>query len=68
MDTNPRVLRREITRHLTDIERQIGQVYRRAEEMHTEAFLIRDEKGNFLLTPLLVAKAQCLHSLTLLQS
>lgn len=67
MDTAPQHLHRSLSQTLIEIEHQILIVHREAEVMHTEPSLIRDERGNFLLTPLLVGKAQVLHALTLLE-
>lgn len=68
MDISPKVLSNSIRENLTDIERQISEVLRTATELKTEPSRVRDSQGNFMLTPLLVAKAQMLHALTLLQT
>ncbi len=68
MEFGTRVLRTGLMENLKDVERQISEVHRQAEELHTEPSRIRDSMGHFILTPLLVAKAQTLHALVLLQT
>lgn len=68
MDTNPRVLRNALITSLAAVDNQIEAVKFEASELDTLPSRIRDTQGNFLLTPLLCAQAQILHSLTLLQT
>lgn len=53
---------------LRDIEKQIEELHRNANNMGTDVYRIVDQNGAPLFSPLIVAKAQCLHSLALLQS
>jgi len=58
-------LGRELTRTLSQVNRQIEAVQRDAVAKGIEAVDMRDTNGNFVLIPLLAAKAQALHALTL---
>lgn len=53
---------------LSDIEVQIIQVHRIARDLDTTAMQVRTSSGELMLTPLLLAKAQCLNGLALLKS
>lgn len=55
---------------IVDIDRQILEVTKlAAEEYHdVRPSELKTADGNFLLTPLLAAKAQCLHGLALLKT
>ena len=66
MQIRPLVLQRELAACLTDIQNQIDEVNLEAVKMNIEAKQMRDTSGNYVLTPLLVGKAQCLHALVLL--
>lgn len=56
---------REITKTLAQINLCIEEVKAEAQKMDSEAHKLRDANG-FVLPPLLAAKAQCLHALTLI--
>ena len=58
-------LGRELTRTLVQVNAQIEAVRREAVTMGIEAVDMKDTHGNFVLIPLLSAKAQALHALTL---
>ncbi len=62
----PQTLRDDITHTLSLINDQIDEVERLAEDMNISSVQVRDETGNWTLGPLLVAKIQALHALTLL--
>ncbi len=66
MDISVRILRMGLIETLQGVEHQMSVIFRQSEELHTEPSRIQDSMGNFKLTPLLVAKAQILHSLVLL--
>lgn len=68
MDINPRVLRSALMQNMEALNHQIEAVKGLSEEMNTLPFQIKDERGNFVLAPLLVAQANVLHALALLQS
>jgi hypothetical protein len=53
--------------HLYRINDQIGVLETEAASMGIQPDVLRTPDGNYALTPLLVAKAQVLHALTLLQ-
>lgn len=59
-------LGRELAKTHAMISSQINTVEHKAQEMGISAHDFRDERGNYVLAPLLVAKAQVLHGLTLL--
>jgi hypothetical protein len=67
MDMNPQVLRGMLRENLADTEKQIQQVNRLASNMRTEPSLVKDERGNFLIIPLLLAKSQTLLALVMLR-
>lgn len=58
-------LGRELTRTLVQVNAQIEAVRREAVSMGIEAVDMKDAHGNFVLIPLLAAKAQALHALAL---
>lgn len=59
-------LGRELSRCIIQLNQQIEAVKREAKRLNTEPSLMRDERGAFLMTPLIVAKAQALHGLALI--
>lgn len=68
MNINENALRQAVRDTLADVNKSISEIERQAKRMGTEPHIIRDENGNWALAPLLAAKAQCLHSLVLLQT
>lgn len=66
MDVSPNALRKETVQLLAQINTQIATVKLVAKERGVEPHQIMDPSGQYLLSPLLLAKAQCLHTLTLL--
>lgn len=62
-------LKQALTSTLVDIDRQIMEVTKlAAEEYNCRASELKNAHGDFLLTPLLAAKVQCLHGLALLKA
>lgn len=68
MEINPRILRKALSESLGAIQNQIEAVGHEAELLHIAPSELKDTMGNLMLTPLLVAQAQVLHALTLLQT
>lgn len=58
-------LGRELSRTMSQINAQIEEVREEAKRMEISPIKMRDTSGNYVLTPLLVAKAQTLHALVL---
>lgn len=58
-------LGREIMRAFSQISRQIEVLEREASGQDVSPHKLQDMNGNFMLTPLLAAKAQLLHALVL---
>lgn len=58
-------LGRELVKTLTQVNAQIDVVNKEAKDLGIPVFKLTDTQGNFVLTPLLAAKAQLLHSLVL---
>lgn len=67
MDISPNVLRKETVDTLQHINNQIGMVSITAAKQQVPAVSLVDHNGNYVLTPLLLAKAQCLNTLVLLR-
>jgi len=61
-------LRRDLVRLLNEIELQIKAVKAKAEEMGIPPEKMRDASGNWVMTPLLLAKAQVYSTLVALQT
>lgn len=59
-------LGREIMRAFNQVSRQIEVLEREAAGQDVSPHKMQDMNGNFMMTPLLAAKAQLLHSLTLI--
>jgi hypothetical protein len=58
----------ELTRARGTVRNQINEVNKLAEELKCEPWEVRDHTGNFILAPLLVADAQLLLALTMLET
>jgi hypothetical protein len=70
-DAGRRSLRNELASTLSEIDLQIAAVYKDSESddyAGVPASQLKSADGNYLLTPLLVAKAQVLYSLVLMES
>lgn len=61
------LLQQELRNLRAELNRQIHQVRMLAKEMDIEAAVLKDQSGNFMLTPLLAAKAQVLSALANLE-
>jgi hypothetical protein len=59
-------LGRELVRTLSQINNQIEEVKDQAENSEIDPYRLRDTSGNWILIPLLGAKAQCLHALAII--
>jgi len=53
-------------RAFNQVSRQIEVLEREAAGQNVSVYKLQDAYGNFMMTPLLAAKAQLLHSLTLI--
>jgi hypothetical protein len=58
-------LGRELARTMAQINAQIEEVKKFAKSNDMTPFEIRDSNGNWIMAPLLAAKAQALHALVL---
>lgn len=58
MMINPNMLRRDIARLLNQIDTQIKEVESEAQKAGVKPEEMRDANGNWVMTPLLVAKVQ----------
>lgn len=56
----------ELVRTLSQINNQIEEVKTQAENMDIAPYRLRDTQGNWVLPPLLSAKAQCLNALAII--
>jgi hypothetical protein len=57
---------RELVKTLSLVNEQINEIQKEAAQMSIPAGKLRDEHGNYVLVPMLAAKAQLLHALTLI--
>lgn len=63
MVISPDILRREMVQLLTSIDEQIKEVQTEAEKLGIPAMRLRDDRGNWVMIPLLSAKIQAISSL-----
>jgi hypothetical protein len=63
MEVSPNALRKETVQTLSEIEKVILSIRQEAAIAGVDASKFRDTNGNWVLAPLLVAKAQCLDTL-----
>ena len=68
MIINPDILRRDTVELLKSIEAQINQVKKEARQMGIAPEEMRDANRNWVMSPLLVAKAQAYSTLVMLQT
>ncbi len=68
MEFRPQLLRTELAAVLSEINGQIDEVEDQARRMGLPGNELRDKNGNWVMVPLLSAKVQVLHALTLLQT
>lgn len=66
MEVRPHVLRQELAKTYRDIESVEAEMRVEAADMGVAPATLRDTNGGWVFAPLLVAKAQVLHSLVLL--
>lgn len=67
MNVSPDILRRETVQLINQIDKQIEEIRKSAVKLGTEPHRLRDSAGNWVMTPLLLAKAQAYNTLVLLQ-
>lgn len=65
---NEDILRRDTVRLITLIDAQIEEVVKEAERLGISVIKLRDSNNNWVLPPLLTAKAQAYNTLVLLQT
>lgn len=66
MDVSPNALRKETVQVLKQVDDQIRDVHSIADQRGIHPAQLRDEHGNWPMIPLLLAKSQCLQTLTML--
>lgn len=66
MNVSPNELRKETVQVLKQVDEQIAQIKKYANQVGVFPAEVRDASGGWSMSPLLAAKAQCLHTLTLL--
>jgi hypothetical protein len=66
MEVSPNALRKETVQVLNQVNAQIGEVTAAAHRRGCEPEALRDEHGNWPMIQLLLAKSQCVNTLTLL--
>lgn len=59
-------IRRELDRALRQINSQIEEIRQEAVRTSTPPVTMRDSQGNYIWSPLVVAKAQVLHAIVLM--
>lgn len=65
LDPNRRTLDQELKLSLRQINNQMEEIRKECVERHIPPVTLRDTSGNYIWTPLVVAKANVLHALTL---
>ena len=68
MIISPDIMRRDTIQLLKQIDLQIVQVNREATRMGIEGYQLRDSHGNWVMSPLLLAKAQAYTTLVQIQA
>jgi hypothetical protein len=63
---NKMELGREISTTIIQVNKQIEAVREQAHRAGVDAIRLRDTNGNWVIIPLLAAKAQCLHALAII--
>jgi hypothetical protein len=66
MDVSPNALRKETVELLGTINKQMDEVTNLAQHREIRPTELMDQRGAFLMSPLLIAKSQCLATLTML--
>lgn len=67
-EISSQILLEELAVTFTELEKQINVIKAMARAMNRPAEKIQDNRGDLVLSPLLVAKAQTLHGLVLLEN
>ena len=65
---NDDILRRDTIQLIRQIDQQIEEVNRHAAQAGIEGYKLRDANGNWVMSPLLLAKTQAYASLVQLQT
>jgi len=68
MIVSPDILRKETVALIKQIDAQIVEVKAEAQRLHLEPQELRDTSGNWVMNPLLLAKAMAYSTLVQLQS
>lgn len=68
MIINDDILRRDTIQLLKQIDMQIDEVNREAKKLGVQGFQLRDAQGNWVMSPLLLAKTQAYSTLVHLQT
>lgn len=68
MNVSPDILRKETVQLIRQIDLQIKEVEKFAAEIGGEPHQLRDREGNWVLPPLLLAKATAYNTLVMLQT
>ncbi len=66
MDVSPIALRKETVQVLNEVEAQIKEIREISASRDIPATKLTDQTGAFVMVPLLMAKSQCLATLTAL--
>jgi hypothetical protein len=64
MQTRPLAIRRELVEALKDVQFQIDEIKREADR----PFELRSSDGNWVMVPLLSARAQLLHAIVIMNA
>lgn len=68
MNVSPDVLRKETVALIRDIEKQIAEIKKVADDIGIHPEQLRDKNSNWVMPPLLQAKAQAYNTLVMLQT
>ena len=68
MIIQPDALRKDLVALIKLVDAQIAEVEKTAQAQGVDKTALSDDRGNLVLTPLLLAKAQAYNSLVLLQA
>lgn len=68
MNISPDILRKETVQLIRQIDEQIQEVNRYAIDLGTQSHKLQDKNGNWVMSSLLLAKAQAYNTLVQLQT
>lgn len=68
MNVSPDILRRDTVQLIREIDKQIDEIKDTAKEIAVEPHKLRDGNANWVMPPLLLAKAQAYNTLVMLQT